>query len=172
MRGGVEKHRFFAQDAEQDGHTVASLIWQLNAALSKERPLDRDGSRTLASHRLELCTNLTSCEIKLPKFSRCAGSTRRALRALRPGEIGRTPSEMAKNRVNIPRRNIFSTCTRKAFLQHHDHQPAKSLSHPPTSRDFNPQDGPYLTPAGAGVFLTFVCDRDDHCCRLPVVTQQ
>ena len=88
MRGGVEKHRFFAQDAEQDGHTVASLIWQLNAALSKERPLDRDGSRTLASHRLELCTNLTSCEIKLPKFSRCAGSTLRALRALRPGEIG------------------------------------------------------------------------------------
>ena len=57
-------------------HTVASLIWQLNAALSKERPLDRDGSRTLASHRLELCTNLTSCEIKLPIFSRCAGSAR------------------------------------------------------------------------------------------------
>ena len=101
-----------AQDAEQDGHTVASLIWQLNAALSKERPLDRDGSRTLASHRLELCTNLTSCEIKLPKFSRCAGSTLRALRALRPGEIGRTPSEMAKNRVNISRRNIFSIRTR------------------------------------------------------------
>ena len=103
-----------AQDAEQDGHTVASLIWQLNAALSKERPLDRDGSRTLASHRLELCTNLTSCEIKLPKFSRCAGSTLRALRALRPGEIGRTPSEMAKNRVNISPRNIFSTRTRRS----------------------------------------------------------
>ena len=38
-----------AQDAGQDGHTVAWLIWQPDAALSKERPLDRDGSRSLAS---------------------------------------------------------------------------------------------------------------------------
>ena len=53
--------------------------------------------------------------------------------------------------VHVP--SVSFPCFRvKAFLQHHDHQPAKSLSHPPTSRNFKLQDGPYLTPAGARSF--------------------
>ena len=61
----------------------------------------------------------TSCEIKLPKFSRRGlKGAARAARAL-SGEIGRTQCETAKTGVNISGRNIFITRTSKLHPKWH-----------------------------------------------------